>query len=122
MQDSSVNKENKVTRMAEQNNSWAEYSRLVLKELETLAAGMDKLNIEMQTIKKELAIIKDREDKVEKILEWKERLSEVVSASQLSEMTKDVAALKDFKTKAITIFIVVQSIISLAFVVLNYLK
>jgi len=122
MQDSSVNKENKVTRRAEQNNSWAEYSRLVLKELETLAAGMDKLNIEMQTIKKELAIIKDREDKVEKILEWKERLSEVVSASQLSEMTKDVAALKDFKTKAITIFIVVQSIISLAFVVLNYLK
>ena len=31
-------------------NGWAEYSRLVLKELETLASGIDSIKDEMQTL------------------------------------------------------------------------
>ena len=51
--------------MSEQSN-WNEYSKLVLKELETLAVGISNLSTEIQDVKREIAIIKDREDKVEK--------------------------------------------------------
>jgi hypothetical protein len=108
--------------MAENQNSWNEYSKLVLKELETLAVGISNLSSEIQDIKREIALIKDREDKVEKLQEWKDKVSEVVSPSQLSDMVKEVKDLKEFKTKAITIFVVIQSIMAMAMAVLNYMK
>jgi hypothetical protein len=107
--------------MAE-NNGWNEYSRLVLKELETLAVGISNLSSEIQDVKREIALIKDREDKVEKLVEWKERVTNVVSASQLEVMVKEVNDLKEFKTKAITAFIVIQALMAMAMTVLNYLK
>ena len=103
-------------------NSWNEYSKLVLKELETLAIGIANLNTEIQDLKKEIALIKDREDKVEKITDWKEKVSEVVSPTQLNEMVKDVKELKDFKTRAITVFLVVQAIMGMVMVVINQLN
>lgn len=107
--------------MSEQNN-WNEYSKLVLKELETLAVGISNLSTEIQDVKREIAIIKDREDKVEKIQEWKDRVSEIISPSQLNDMVKEIKELKDFKTRAITIFLVIQSIMAAAMAILNYLK
>ena len=107
---------------ADQNNSWNEYSKLVLKELETLAVGISNLSTEIQDVKREIALIKDREDKVEKLQEWKDKISEVVSPSQLAEMAREVKELKEFKTKAITIFIVIQTIMGMAMAVLNYMK
>jgi hypothetical protein len=108
--------------MANENNSWNEYSKLVLKELETLAIGISNLSNEIQDVKREIALIKDREDKVDKLQDWKDKVSEVVSPSQLSEMVKEVKELKEFKTKALTIFLVVQTIMAMAMTVLNYLK
>lgn len=109
--------------MAESNSSsWNEYSKLVLKELETLAVGISNLSSEIQDVKREIALIKDREDKVDKLQEWKDKVSEVVSPTQLSEMAKEVKELKEFKTKAITFFIVVQTLMATAITVLNYLK
>lgn len=108
--------------MATDNNSWNEYSKLVLKELETLAIGISNLSSEIQDVKREIALIKDREDKVDKLQEWKDKISEVVSPSQLSDMVKEVKDLKEFRTKAVTIFLVVQSIMVAAMTVLNYLK
>ncbi len=105
-----------------QNNSWNEYSKLVLKELETLAIGISNLSSEIQEVKKEIALIKDREDKVEKLQEWKDKVSEVISPTQLSEMVKEVKELKEFKTKSITIFLVVQAIMGMVMAVLNYMK
>jgi len=107
---------------SDQNNSWNEYSKLVLKELETLAIGISNLSTEIQDVKREIALLKDREDKVDKLQDWKDKISEVVSPSQLAEMTKEVKELKEFKTKAITIFLVVQTIMAMAVTVLNYLK
>jgi hypothetical protein len=103
-------------------NSWNEYSKLVLKELETLAIGIANLNSEIQDLKKEIALVKDREDKVEKLTDWKEKVSEVVSPTQLSEIVKDVKDLKDFKTRAITIFLVAQAIMGMVMVVINQLN
>lgn len=107
--------------MAE-NNGWNEYSRLVLKELETLAVGISNLSSEIQDVKREIALIKDREDKVEKLAEWKEKVSNIISPSQLDIMVKEVNDLKDFKTKAITAFLVIQTLMAMAMAILNYAK
>jgi hypothetical protein len=89
-------------------NDWAQYSRLVLKELETLGMGIKDLNENFQDVKREIAEIRAREDKVQELVKWKERIDEVASPTQIKELTKQVEDLKLFKTKAITIFAVVQ--------------
>ena len=89
-------------------NGWNEYSKLVLKELETLADGIEGLRSEIQEVKQEMVKIQAREDKIEDIKQWKERLDEIASPTQLANLVKDVESLKSFKTKAITVFAVVQ--------------
>ena len=89
-------------------NGWNEYSRLVLKELETLADGIDGLRTELVEVKQELAKMQVREDKVVEIKEWKEKIDEVASPTQLGNALREIEDLKQFKTKAITIFAVVQ--------------
>ena len=89
-------------------NGWGEYSRLVLKELETLATGIESLRGELQEVKQELAKMQVREDKVQELVKWKERVDEVASPSQLKDLQEQVEDLKLFKTKAVTIFAVVQ--------------
>ena len=89
-------------------NGWAEYSRLVLKELETLAQGIKELNDNLGHVKREIAEMRAREDKVQELVKWKERIDEVVSPTQLKDLQEEVESLKMFKTKAITIFAVVQ--------------
>ena len=89
-------------------NGWSEYSRLVLKELETLASSIQSLNAEIQDLKQEIARMREREDRVDELRAWKEKVDEVASPTQLMTLTKDVDELKMFKTKAITIFAVVQ--------------
>ena len=89
-------------------NGWNEYSRLVLKELETLADGIDALRHEIQNVKEELAKTQVREDKVDELRQWKDRIDDITSPTQLRELVIEVRSLKLFKTKAITIFAVVQ--------------
>ena len=61
-----------------------------------------------QEVKQELAKMQVREDKVQEIVKWKERIDEVASPSQLKDLQVQVEDLKLFKTKAVTIFAVVQ--------------
>jgi hypothetical protein len=94
-------------------SGWNEYSRLVLKELETLSTGIVNLNSEIQEIKREIALIKDREDKVEVLRVWKGKMEDIVSPTQLKEIIDEVHDLRNFKTKAVTVFIVIQFIVAL---------
>ena len=89
-------------------NGWAEYSKLVLKELETLASSIQSLNTEIQDLKQEIARMREREDRVDELRAWKEKVDEVASPSQLQVTLREVDELKQFKTKAVTIFAVVQ--------------
>ena len=47
--------------MTNDSNGWGEYSRLVLKELETLAAGIKDLNDSLNDMKREITEIRARE-------------------------------------------------------------
>ena len=94
--------------MTDSENGWGEYSRLVLKELETLATGIEKLNDNINDMKREIAEIRAREDKVQELVKWKERVDEVTSPTQMKELQEQVEDLKLFKTKAVTVFAVVQ--------------
>jgi len=89
-------------------NGWSEYSRLVLKELETLAINIQALNTEIQELKQEIAQMRAREDRVDDLKAWKEKVDEVASPSQLKELVDEIQNLKSFKIKAITVFTVVQ--------------
>ena len=96
--------------MAPNENGWIEYSKLVLEQLESLAAGIDSLRTELQDIKQEMTLMKAKEDRVIEIKSWKDRIDEIASPPQLKTMVDDVQELKNFKTKAITTFVVAQSI------------
>jgi len=89
-------------------NGWAEYSKLVLKELETLALGIKELNDSMNEMKREITEIRAREDKVQELVKWKERVDEVASPTQLEKLKDEVEELKLFRTKAVTVFAVIQ--------------
>ena len=89
-------------------HSWGEYSRLVLKELETLAQSIQQLQLQIQDLKTEIAELKAREDKVDELRSWKEKIDEITSPTQLRTKIEEVEDLKMFKAKAITIFGVVQ--------------
>ena len=89
-------------------NGWAEYSKLVLKELETLALGIKELNESMHEMRREVTELRAREDKVQELVKWKERIDEVASPTQIKELKDEVDDLKLFKTKAVTIFAVIQ--------------
>ena len=94
--------------MSSNEDGWTEYSRLVLKELETLAMGIKELNESMNEMKREITEIRAREDKIQDLSAWKSRIDEVVSPSQLKDLQSEVEDLKLFKTKAVTVFAVVQ--------------
>ena len=93
-------------------NGWSEYSKLVLKELETLATSIQSLNIEIQDLKQEIARMREREDRVDELRSWKDKIDEVASPTQLQVALKEVDDLKQFKTKAVTIFAVVQFVMA----------
>jgi uncharacterized coiled-coil DUF342 family protein len=87
---------------------WENYSKLILQQLEGLSKGIDGLREELQQMKQEITELKAREDKVQEIQNWKQRIDEVVSPPQLDKAIKEIEELRLFKTKAVTIFAVVQ--------------
>ena len=100
-------------------NGWNEYSRLVLKELETLSDGIEGLRDELQNVKQEIAKMQVREDKVDELKDWKEKVDEVFSPSQMKEIRQSVSDLENFKTRAVTVFAVIQFLMAAALFLQN---
>ena len=137
---------------AESNNGWNEWSKHVLKELERLNSNYESLNTKIDSIKsdvhEEISGIKNDITKVkamqytldemktwkktyedEAVLKsvkelkgWKHEVDEIASPTQLKETVKDVSDLKTFKTQAITIFLVVQTLFGIAMALIKYWK
>jgi uncharacterized coiled-coil DUF342 family protein len=86
-------------------NNW---TNLILQQLETLAGGIDGLRSELQEVRNQLVEMRAREDRVQELRNWKERIDDVTSPAQLRTALQDLEELKTFKTKAVTIFTGVQ--------------
>jgi chromosome segregation ATPase len=95
-------------------SSWGQYSRLVLQQLETLSNGIEALRAELQDVKSQLTELKAKEDRVQDLKDWKEKIDEIASPSQLQNALQDIEDLKVFKTKAITIFAGIQFLMASA--------
>ena len=65
------------------NSGWESYSRLVLQQLESLSKGIDALRDELQDVKQQLAELKVKEDRVQELKAWKDKMDEVISPTQL---------------------------------------
>ena len=93
---------------------WQTYSKLVLQQLETLAGGIESLRDELQDVKSRLTELKAKEDRVHDLKAWKEKVDEVASPTQMQIKFEEVEELKEFKTRAITMFMVVQAFMGIA--------
>ena len=95
-------------------SSWDQYSRLVLQQLETLSSGIEGLRVELQDVINQLTELKAKEDRIHDLKEWKEKIDEVASPSQLQNALQEIEDLKTFKTKAVTIFAGIQFLMASA--------
>ena len=96
------------------NSGWETYSKLVLQQLETMSSGIEALRTELQQVQTQLAELKAKEDRVQDLKVWKEKMDDVASPPQLREALQEIEDLKEFKTRAVTMFMVVQSIMGFA--------
>jgi len=103
-----------------ENQAWDNYSKLILQQLETLTKGVEALREDLQTVKQDLIQLKAREDRVNELKIWKDRIDEVISPPQLKELVTEVDELVTFKIKAITIFVVIQAIMGLILAFLEF--
>ena len=95
--------------MSNEANGWETYSKLVLQQLETMASGIEGLRSELQHEKEQLSELKAKEDRVQDLKSWKDKMDDVASPPQLKTALRDIEELKNFKTKAVTIFMVAQA-------------
>jgi len=106
--------------MSQDNPGWDQYSMLVLQQLETLSTGIEALRQELQDMKGQLTELKAKEDRVQELKAWKERMDDVASPSQIKNTLEEVEELKLFRTKAVTIFMVVQFGMGTAIALMSY--
>ncbi len=95
-------------------DGWETYSKLVLQQLETLSGGIDSLRSELQDVKGQLTELKAKEDRVQDLKSWKEKMDDIASPPQIKTALDDIEDLKTFKTKSIAIFMAVQTMMGLA--------
>ncbi len=102
------NKNNKI-------NGWTEYGKLVLKELERLNAGQDKIREEMDNRFKEinttLTGFKTTESEVKDLKAWKEKVTEVWSTTQMKQSKDEIYLQKNNWTKITGVVIGIQLVI-----------
>lgn len=96
-----------------ENESWAAWSRHVLKELERLNTNIETISKELGEVKEELATLKNQQISVGELKQWKKEIEAEISPVILRELKEEVKNLNTFKTISTTIWIVVQVIFGL---------
>ena len=95
------------------NNGWTEWSKHVLKELERLNDSQEALRTKLEEVQQAIAGMQSGRDIVDDLKIWKKEIDEVISPTQLRGLVETVDNLEKFKVKAITVFIVLQTIIGI---------
>jgi len=103
------------------NQGWETYSKLVIQQLETLNVGIESMRKELQDVKEQITKIKAKEDRLEELKNWKDKIDEVVSPSQMKYAMRELEELRTFKTKSVTIFMVVQFAMAVAVLVSRFI-
>ena len=103
------------------NQGWETYSKLVIQQLETLNVGIESMRKELQDVKEQITKIKAKEDRLEELKAWKDKVDEVVSPSQMKYAMRELENLRTFKTKAVTIFMVVQFAMAVAVLISRFI-
>ena len=103
------------------NQGWETYSKLVIQQLETLNKGIESMREELQDVKQQITKIKAKEDRLEELKIWKDKVDEVASPSQMKYALRELENLKIFKTKAVTIFAVVQFSMGAVLFAMNFI-
>ncbi len=106
----------------ESQNGWNEYSKLVLKELQTLSSEIDNLSGQISDVKRELIEMKGREDRVEQLIKWKDKVDEVATPTQLKDISYQLEDLKKFKIQSITIFAAIQFSMAVIMLLLKFME
>jgi TolA-binding protein len=100
---------------------WETYSKLVIQQLETLNTGIESMRRELQDVKEQITKIKAKEDRLEELKAWKDKIDDVASPTQMKYAFRELEELRTFKTKAVTIFMVVQFAMAVAVLVSRFI-
>ena len=106
----------------------SEYNRIVIAQLESINASIQSMSTKLNELENNVLALNIKEDRVNSLLEWKNEVVSTVSISDLekikrksydfnsediNEMKKQIASLNEFKIRAVTVFSVVQFIMTL---------
>jgi peptidoglycan hydrolase CwlO-like protein len=98
--------------MSEQTDTWGDYSKLVLKELERLNENYDKMRVDMESrfneLNRKLSEVKNLESKVDSNAKWIERVNDVWSPTQMKEAKDELYKQKNKMTAAFAIITFIQ--------------
>lgn len=103
--------------MSEESNTWGEYSKLVLKELERLNESTEKMRTDMDQrfneLNTKITEIKNIEGKVASHTAWIEKVNEIWSPMQMKEAKDEIYKQKTRWVAAIAIISFVQMLIGI---------
>lgn len=104
--------------MSEEKDTWGEYSKLVLKELERLNDNHEKMrsdfDFKLNEMNRNLGEVKNIEKTVNSNQVWIEKVNEVWSPSQMKEAKDEIYKQKGVVAAAIAIITFVQVAIGIA--------
>lgn len=93
-------------------DTWGDYSKLVLKELERLNESTEKLRTDMDSrfseLNNRLSEVKNVEGKVNGLVEWREKVNDIWSPSQMKEAKDELYKQKTRWAATIAILTFIQ--------------
>jgi len=92
---------------------WAEYSKLVLKELDRMNNNYESLRENISDINTKLNNVKNTEKSLQDLKLWQEKVNEIWSTSQMKEAKDEVFKQKNRWTATIAILLFIQVIIGI---------
>ena len=113
--------------LSNNNIGLSEYNRMVIAQLENINQAIQSMNLKLNELENKVLALNIKEDRVNSIVQWKDEITSTVSISDLekikrksseisleemSDMKTQINSLRDFKIRAVTIFGVVQFIMT----------
>ena len=99
---------------------WAEYSKLVLKELDRMNSNYENLRENIENINVKLNDVKNTEKSLQDLKIWQEKVNEIWSTSQMKEAKDEVYKQKNRWTATIAILLFIQVLIGVIVSLKNF--